>query len=89
MREEEQTRGKASLREKVKVTNDDLPIRIKLNQDGVLRKRGAKVDIDRDPNNYDYDLDELIKDETVGEAEREAAEYYAKENVGSNIEEMA
>lgn len=88
LQQEEQSKGKTSLRERVKVTNDDIPIRIKLNQDGVLRKRSAKVDIDRDPNSYDYDLDELINDETVGEAQREASEFYAKQDVGTNREEL-
>lgn len=89
MKEEEASKGLAStIREKVKLTNEDMPIRIGLRQEANLRKRGGKVLIDNDPNNYDYDLDELIEDETKGEAKRAAAEYYAKENINSNSDEL-
>lgn len=89
LKEEEKSKGLAStIREKVRLTSEDMPIRIGLNQEGNLRKRGGKVLIDNDPNNYDYDLDELIEDETKGEAKRAASEYYAKENINKNSDEL-
>lgn len=89
MNEEEKSKGFAStIRDKVKLTSEDMPIKIGLNQEGNLRRRGGKVLIDTDPNNYDYDLDELIEDETTGEAKRAAAEYYAKEKLNTNSDEL-
>lgn len=79
---------RSTLKEKVHVTSVDMPIRIKLNQDGALRRRGEKPVGDVDPNNYDYDLDELIREETEGEAARKEKEFYAKENVGGDKEAM-
>lgn len=87
MRQEDQAKFK-KLSDKIKLTSEEMPIRIGLNQNGLLRKRGTKIDVDRNPNNYDYDLDELIKDETEGEAERAAAELYFKQNHESNKEEL-
>lgn len=87
LKQHEASKGKGiSLREKIKITSGDIPIRIGLQLEGGLRKRTGKVSLDNDPNNYDYDLDELIEDETKGEAKRAAAEFYSKEPV-SNIDE--
>lgn len=79
MRQEKQANFK-KLSDKIKLTSEEMPIRIGLNQNGLLRRRGTKIDVDRNPNNYDYDLDQLIKDETEGEVERAAAELYFKQN---------
>lgn len=80
--------SRASLRDKVRVTSRDMPIRITLNQDAVLRKRGERAVVDADPNSYDYDLDDLIREETAGEAARREKEFYAREAVGGDKEAM-
>lgn len=86
--QQERSGKNVPLRERVKVTNEDMPIRIGLKQDSHLRKRGAKIDVDRNPNNYDYDLDELIRDETEGEAKRAAEEYNASQKVEGTSEDL-
>lgn len=78
----------SALKDRIRVTSDDMPIKIRLNQDTVLRKRNEKVNVDRDPNNYDYDLDELIEEETRGAAQKQAADFYSKEKVGGDKEAM-
>lgn len=88
MKKEELAGSSRSFSDRVKVTSEDIPIRIVLNQDGIIRKRAGNVVSDRNPNNYDYDLDELIRDETKGEADRSAAKYYAKEKLEINSEEL-
>lgn len=90
--EENERRGfkarASALKERINVTSDDVPIKIKLNQESVLKRRHERVVGDGDPNNYDYDLDELIDEETRGAAERLANEYYSKEKVGGDKEAM-
>lgn len=82
-------RARASaLKDRINVTNDDVPLKIRLNQDTVLRRRHEKVVGDNNPNNYDYDLDELIEEETAGAAKERAAEFYAHEQVGGDKEAM-
>ncbi|OBA19933.1 hypothetical protein METBIDRAFT_44964 [Metschnikowia bicuspidata var. bicuspidata NRRL YB-4993] len=89
LQQEAASKGQTSaLKNKMKVTSESLPIHIKLNQDGVLRKRTERSVGDLNPNNYDYDLDELIKEETEGEAQRKAQEFYAKQKLGGDKEAM-
>lgn len=55
----------SALKEKANVTSSDLPFKIRL-QDGenMLRKRKTeKLDFNPDPNEYDYDIDDLIREE--------------------------
>lgn len=55
----------SALKEKANVTSSDIPFKIRL-QDGenMLRKRKTeKLDFNPDPNEYDYDIDELIREE--------------------------
>lgn len=77
-----------ALKEKIHVTNDDVPLKIRLNQETVLRRRHEKVSGDTDPNNYDYDLDELIEEETKGAAQKQTQDFYLKESVGGDKEAM-
>ncbi|GEQ69147.1 hypothetical protein JCM33374_g2818 [Metschnikowia sp. JCM 33374] len=89
LQEEAGSKGKTSaLKDKIKITSDSMPIQIKLNQDGGLRKRTERSVGDFNPNNYDYDLDELIREETEGEAQRKTKEYYSNEHVGGDKETM-
>lgn len=82
-------RAKASaLKEKMHVTSGDMPVRIRLNQGGELRKRKETIQIDKNPNTYDYDLDELIEEETEGARQQRVKEFYAEEAVGGDKEAM-
>lgn len=93
-REEEESenrglRARASaLKDRINVTSEDMPIKIRLNQETVLRKRHEKVVSDGDPNKYDYDLDELIEEETRGAAQKQAEEFYSHEKIGGDKEAM-
>lgn len=78
----------SALKESINITSDDVPFKIKLNQDTVLKRRHEKVVGDGDPNNYDYDLDELIQEETRGAADRLAKEFYSNEKIGGDKEAM-
>lgn len=44
------------------ITKDDIPVKVSLTG-GNLRKRREKLDVDSNPNNYDYDLDEIINEQ--------------------------
>ena len=89
LQQESSSKGKTSaLKDKVKITSDRMPIQIKLNQENGLRKRTERKVGDFNPNNYDYDLDELIREETEGEAQRKAQEFYAKQDLGGDKEAM-
>lgn len=79
-----------SLRDRVKVTADDLPVRMALNQNGIntLRKRKEKLDVDTNPNNYDYDLDELISEEAETAAAEQHAQFYRDQELGKLGKEM-
>lgn len=78
-----QATATGSLRDRVKVTSADMPIQIKLASDGVARRpKRAVARPDHNPDSYDYDLDELIREETYGESERAARQFYAGEPAG-------
>ncbi|GME71161.1 unnamed protein product [Ambrosiozyma monospora] len=70
------------------VDKDNLPVRIQLADESVLKKR-AKASkgglhpsvTDNDPNKFDYDLDELIAEEQEKDA-RELKESVARANQG-------
>ncbi|CAK7909450.1 hypothetical protein CAAN1_24S01244 [[Candida] anglica] len=82
----------AALKERINVTSDDIPVRIRLSDSQAgLRKRGTKEKLDTDinPNNYDYDLDELIEEEQNKAQEEQRKEFYKKESVlGGDKETM-
>lgn len=62
--EEASASGISALKDKIKLTSEDIPLKLHLNDTSNLRRRKTdKVDLDTNPNNYDYDLDELIKEE--------------------------
>lgn len=87
--EEDATAARASgLKEKLSVTAENMPLRIRLNQNSTLRKRQERTLVDRNPDTYDYDLDELIREETEGAAEKATAEFYSHENIGGDKEAM-
>lgn len=78
-------RAKASaLKEKMHITSADMPVKIRLNQDNVLRKRKEPVITDMNPNTYDYDLEDLIAEET----QQGTKEFYLHEEVGGDKEAM-
>merc|ERR1712080_122967 len=81
---------KDSLKNRVKVTTDDLPVRMTLKHDGTpsLRKRKEKLDVDTDPNHYDYDLDELITEEGNLAAAEQQAQFYRGQTLGKLAKEM-
>ena len=83
-------RARASaLKEKVSITADDLPVKIALlDHQKLTHRKKEKLDLDSNPNNYDYDLDEFIAEETQKAAENQRREFYEKENVGGEKEEM-
>lgn len=56
-----------------RITTDDIPIKLHLNQPH-LKKRKQKIDIDNDPNTYDYDIDHLSDDDTLPVAHEEISE---------------
>lgn len=88
LQEEAKNARASALKEKLTVTAEDMPLRIRLNQDSVLRKRQEHTISDGNPNTYDYDLDELIKEETVGAAQKAQAELYSHEKIGGDKEAM-
>ncbi|EGV63764.1 hypothetical protein CANTEDRAFT_105448 [Yamadazyma tenuis ATCC 10573] len=56
---QQETKAKATgLR---KFTADDVPVKLKLNHLQTKRRK-ERLDVDRNPNNFDYDLDELINE---------------------------
>lgn len=82
-----------ALKEKLQVTSDDMPLKIKLNKfnnaDSSLRNRKKeKLDIDTNPNNYDYDIDELIAEETEISRQEQQSEFYKNQVIGKEKEEM-
>lgn len=61
------------------ITSDDIPIKLRLNQPH-QRRRAHKLDVDRNPNNYDYDLDEMINgldSENEDETRHSSSEQYS------------
>lgn len=86
-REQDEAKS-SSLGTKMKISSEDMPIRIRLSENGVLRKRGERSVGDTNPNNYDYDLDDLIREETEGELQRKTQEFYKNEHLGGEKEDM-
>lgn len=85
-------RARASaLKEKINVTPDDIPLKIKLNtpEASGLRRRGKeKLDLDTDPNNYDYDIDDLINEENEIAVKEQQQDFYRNQEIGKEKEEM-
>lgn len=80
--EESGLKAKASaLKERIQVTTDDVPYAIKLNNGANLRKRHDRISGDTDPDKYDYDLDELIQEETDAAVRATRADFYRGEAV--------
>lgn len=78
----------SAISEKFAVTSEDMPVKIRLNEQAVLKRRterGVKV---RNPNDYDYDLDELIREESENAHKEVVREFYANEKIGGDKEEM-
>lgn len=75
-------KAKASaLKEKIHVTSEDVPYAIKLNSGANLRRRHDRISADADPDKYDYDLDELIQEETEAAVRATRADFYRGEAV--------
>lgn len=86
---EESLKGKASaLRERINVTSEDVPVKIRLHQDGLRKRTKEKLDVDTNPSNYDYDLDELIREENEEAAEAQRRDFYKNEVIGKGRDEM-
>lgn len=65
-----------------------MKISLKGVDDSGLRNRNHdKLDTNRDPNEYDYDLDELISEETERVRKETVAEFY-KDEMGKDKEEL-
>lgn len=90
-REQEEEHGikarASALRKHLNVTSEDMPVLIKLNQQG-LRRRTEKISNDADPNNYDYDLEELIQDEAREANEEAIRAAYKGQELGGDKEAM-
>lgn len=87
---QEEQRKRDKLKEKINVTNEDLPVKISLkgvDGTGLRNRNHEKLDINRDPNQYDYDLDELISEETERVRKETVAEFY-KDEMGKDKEEL-
>lgn len=81
------------LKEKLQVHSDDIPIKIKLknfagDETGLRRRKAEKLDLNTDPNSYDYDLDELIAEETESARQNAQKEFYKDQKIGREKEEM-
>ena len=82
------------LKEKLQLHSDDIPIRIKLKNfagdegTGLRRRKAEKLDFNTDPNSYDYDLDELIAEETESARQNAQREFYKDQKLGGEKEEM-
>lgn len=80
--------AKASgLREKLNVSVDDIPFKLQLRHKGKTPKRVEHV-TDDDPNDYDYDIDELIRDEEETLANRQREEFYSQNKVEGQNEDI-
>ncbi|KAG7892830.1 hypothetical protein KL925_001004 [Ogataea polymorpha] len=70
------------------LTPDDIPIKLQLQNQGELKSRTARklVTTDSNPNNFDYDLNELIDEELENER-AEISNVYTSSSI-SNREEV-
>lgn len=79
----------SKLKEKAHVTSSDIPLKFKLQQDSTLRKRNKeKLDVNNDPNTFDYDIDELIREENETAIEEQKREFYKNLQMGKEKEAM-
>ncbi|KAI5967860.1 hypothetical protein CANMA_002628 [Candida margitis] len=82
-----------ALKEKLQVHSDDIPIKIRLknfagDDTGLRRRKAEKLDLNTDPDSYDYDLDELIAEETESARQNVQKEFYKGQKIGGEKEEM-
>lgn len=74
---------------KINVTSDDIPIKLTLKENsGLKRRHKEKLDIDSNPNNYDYDLDELIREESEAAIAEQRRQFYNDAELGKEKEAM-
>lgn len=87
------------LKERLQVTADDIPLKIKLNKldssstasgnsSGLRHRKREKLDLDNNPNTYDYDIDELIAEENDLARKEQQQEFYKDQIIGKEREEM-
>lgn len=87
------------LKEKLQVTADDIPLKIKLNKpdsintadgnsSGLRHRKREKLDLDNNPNTFDYDIDELIAEENDLARKEQQQEFYKDQIIGKEKEEM-
>lgn len=86
----ESLRSRASaFRDRIQVTQEDMPLKIKLDhQDSLRRRNKVKLDINPDPNSYDYDIDELIQEEANEALQEQQRQTYRGEVLGQDKEAM-
>ncbi|CAH2351354.1 hypothetical protein CLIB1423_03S04412 [[Candida] railenensis] len=79
----------SALKDKINFTANDIPVKFSLQDQQRLRHRNKeRLDIDNNPNNYDYDLDELINEEKEKSLEDQQREAYKNEVLGQDKEAM-
>lgn len=74
------------------VSKRDIPFKFTPKIDGNSQIRNRKVKqsgVDLDPSNFDYDLDELIREENEEDAREQAQELQQRLYKGENVQEMA
>lgn len=77
----------ASLKERF--ASQDIPVKIKLDSSNTLRRRTKeRLDVDSNPNNYDYDIDELIREEALEAAQEQMRQDYKGQLLGKDKEAM-
>lgn len=87
------------LKERLQVTADHIPLKIKLNKldsgstasgnsSGLRHRKREKLDLDNNPNTYDYDIDELIAEENDLARKEQQQEFYKDQIIGKEREEM-
>lgn len=77
----------SSLRDRI--ASQDIPVKIKLDSSNNLRRRTKeRLDVDSNPNNYDYDIDELIREEAEEAAQEQMRQDYKGEVLGKDKEAM-
>lgn len=80
-----------AMKKKINVTSNDIPYKIRLqheNDSGLRRRTKEKLDIDTDPNNYDYDVDELIREEGEEAVRERDQEFYKDYEMGRAKEDV-
>ncbi|CCH41588.1 putative secreted protein [Wickerhamomyces ciferrii] len=75
------------------VSKNDIPLKFRPKFDNpntsIRNRRNKNVEIDNDPSQFDFDIDEFIEDEAEQDAKEAAREHQDSLYKGENIEDMA